>query len=104
MHKIKVLALGPKNFNISLDELKEYLSFDLAVSDDLSSVQNMQNFKVLLIHEDYIYKNSNDVKKIWETQKISVFPISPVKGSNKAFLMNALQKDKFVSWDLNLFS
>ncbi len=72
MHKIKVLSLGPKNFNISLDELKEYLSFDLAISENLSNVENIQNFKVLLIHEDYIYKNSNDIKKIKEVNLIKV--------------------------------
>ena len=33
MHKVKVLSLGCENFNISLNELKEHLNFDLSISD-----------------------------------------------------------------------
>ena len=40
----------------------------------------------------------------WETQKTKVLPISFVYGSLKAFWINALQNDKFVSSDLNFLS
>ena len=40
----------------------------------------------------------------WETQNTKVLPISSVNGSRNAFWINALQKDKFVSSDLNFLS
>ena len=40
MHKINVLAFGSKNFNTSLEEIKDYLSFKLITSNN-----NFDNIK-----------------------------------------------------------
>ena len=49
---------APENFNISLEELKEYLSFDLAMVKDEPSSYKVENYDVLMFHQEYIKKNS----------------------------------------------
>jgi hypothetical protein len=73
MHKIKVLIVGSKNFNTSIEELKDYFNFKLTI---LNSV-NEKLFKghdVLLIHENYFIKNKvkNDLLQNIEGVKILV--------------------------------
>ena len=73
MHKIKVLIVGSKNFNTSIEELKDYFNFKLTT---LNSV-NEKLFKghdVLLIHENYFKKNKvkNDLLQNIEGVKILV--------------------------------
>ena len=63
MHKINVLAFGSKNFNTSLEELKDYLSFKLTINNNILDEKIFDNYDVLFIHEDYL-KNYPDNKKL----------------------------------------
>tara|TARA_B100000965_G_scaffold354738_1_gene331566 strand:- start:1081 stop:1710 length:630 start_codon:yes stop_codon:yes gene_type:complete len=65
MHKINVLALGSKNFNTSLEELKEHLNFKLTIASDVLERQIYNVFDVLFIHEDCL-KDNNIKKKLLE--------------------------------------
>ncbi|MDC3104645.1 winged helix-turn-helix domain-containing protein [Candidatus Pelagibacter bacterium] len=62
MHTIKVLAFGSKNFNTSLEELKDYLNFELTTIND--GIENIEfaKYDILLVHEDYI-SNLDQLKK-----------------------------------------
>ena len=60
MHKFNVLTFGPKNFNTSLDELKDYFNFTLTLCSDDIEVELFNDYQVLLIHGDYLDKNKNN--------------------------------------------
>ena len=66
MHKINVLAFGSKNFNTSLEELKDYLSFQLTVTSNSLDNKIFDNYDVLFIHEDYL-KNNPVNKELLQT-------------------------------------
>ncbi len=79
MHRINVLALGPKNFNTSLDELKEHLNFKLTIASDDLERQISNVFDVLFVHEDCL-KNINIKKKLLEQKnKIKILVSSSIK-------------------------
>ena len=52
MHKINVLALGSDSFNTSLEELKDYLNFNLDLKNHKN--QNFNDYDIILFHEDYL--------------------------------------------------
>ena len=54
MHKIIVLTFGSKNFNTSLEELKDHLNFKLIVMNDNLEKLSCENCDVLLVHEDFL--------------------------------------------------
>ena len=56
MHKVKVLTIGSDNFNTSLEELKNFLSFDLYNKLDDLTEDKLNNYDVLLIHEPFLKK------------------------------------------------
>ncbi len=60
MHKINVLTFGSKNFNTSLDELKDYFNFTLTLCSDDIEIELSNDYQVLLIHGDYLDKNENN--------------------------------------------
>jgi DNA-binding response OmpR family regulator len=62
MHKITVLTLGSKNFNTSLEELKDYLNFELISLKKKPDIELSDDYNVLLIHEEYL-KKDNKMKK-----------------------------------------
>ena len=55
-----ILALGNKEFNNSLIELKEFLSFNLEISDDIPDEQVLGKYQGILIHEDLFKKGKSD--------------------------------------------
>ena len=55
-----ILALGNKEFNNSLIELKEFLTFNLEISDDIPGEQVLDKYQGILIHEDLFKKRKND--------------------------------------------
>ena len=57
MHNLKVLAFGSKNFNTSLEELKEHLNFKLIIDNNEFMDEKLNKFEILLIHEDYFQDN-----------------------------------------------
>ena len=72
MHTINVLTIGSKNFNTSLEELKEYLNFKfITINDDLKK-DSFDNYDVLLIHENYFKKNNNAMKFFEQIHRIKI--------------------------------
>ena len=63
MHKINVLSLGSKSFNISLDELKDHLEFKLTTDNLDLKEKTFENYDILFIHEDY-FKNDISEKNV----------------------------------------
>ena len=57
MHKINVLTIGSKNFNTSIEELKDYLNFKLTTSNDNLENIILDTFDVLFVHQDYLQQN-----------------------------------------------
>ena len=60
MHKtnnIKVLIFGPKNFNTSLEELKDYLNFKFSTSTNALNSELYKTHDILLFHQDYLEAN-----------------------------------------------
>ena len=72
MHKINVIALGSKNFNTSLEELKDYLNFKLTTVNNDVKNKTYDNYDILLIHEDYLKDNSNNKDLVQQTNKIKI--------------------------------
>ena len=74
MHKINVLSFGSENFNTSLRELKDYLSFKLSLDDDALDAKIFENYDILFIHEDYFINDTSNKKKtlIRNTKKIKI--------------------------------
>ena len=73
MHTIKVLAFGSENFNISLDELKDYLNFELTTSNDNFENIMIGKYDILLIHEDYLINFTQSKKEfIKKTNQLKI--------------------------------
>jgi len=66
MHKTNVLTFGSKNFNTSLEELKDYLNFKLITTNNDFEDKILDDCDVLLIHEEYLKENTkiNFLRKI----------------------------------------
>ena len=70
MHKINVLSFGSKNFNTSLEELKDHLNFKLTTIDINIDSKSFDSHDVLFCHQDFfnnnpsteIFKKSNKIK------------------------------------------
>ena len=78
MHKINVLAFGNKNFNTSLEELKEHLSFRLTIANNQFSHINFKDYDVLIFTEENLKINSLN-KIIKDFKKIKILVTNFVK-------------------------
>ena len=59
MHKnniVNISSFGNQDFNSTLEELREFLDFELNIYNDMPKVSELKNSKVILIHEDF-FKN-----------------------------------------------
>ena len=57
-----ILAFGNKEFNNSLIEIQEYLSFNLKIIDNLKDDISLENYQGMIIHEDALKDNKfNDL-------------------------------------------
>ena len=65
-----ILAFGNKEFNKSLIELKDYLKFNLEISEDLTEENIEKNYQGLILHEDSL-KNSK-IKNIIKNENINM--------------------------------
>ena len=70
MHKINVLTLGSKNFNTSLEELKDFFNFNLNFNLDNGLYEN-KKYDVLLVHEDYLEEETIK-KNLLESNSIKI--------------------------------
>ena len=84
MHTINVLTFGSINFNTSLEELKDYLNFKLTFADKEINKENLNNYDVLILHQDSLAGDSLE-KLLKDSKKIKILV------SNKS----GKQKDQF---------
>ena len=76
MHKINVLAFGSKNFNTSLNELKDYLNFTLTTLDKSIETKLFENYDVLFCHEDFL-NESQYIETLKSSNKIKILALNP---------------------------
>ena len=85
-----ILAFGNKEFNNSLNEIKDYLNFKLETIDDLKDYNLVKNYQGLIVHEDalnnkmlkdkiknetinkVIFHNSKNIKGLDNIEKLSL--------------------------------
>ena len=80
MHKINVLSFGSKNFNISLEELKDHLNFKLTTIDTTIDSKTFNSYDVLFCHQDFLNKNSSiDILKKSNSIKILAYSSDKIK-------------------------
>ncbi len=68
MHTINVLTFGSRNFNTSLEELKDYLNFKLTFADNEINKETLNNHDVLILHQDRLVGDS--LEKLLKDTKI----------------------------------
>tara|TARA_B100000686_G_scaffold192952_1_gene199775 strand:+ start:1055 stop:1681 length:627 start_codon:yes stop_codon:yes gene_type:complete len=78
MHKINVLAFGSKNFNTSLEELKDHLNFKLTTINKNLETKLFENYDVLFCHQDFLKENSL-LKALKNSNKIKILASSSNK-------------------------
>ena len=70
------MSLGSKNFNISLEELKDYLNFNLiTVNHDFKS-QPFEKFDVLFIHQELLENNTTSIEFFEKINKIKILALT----------------------------
>ena len=79
MHKINVLCFASNDFNISLEELKEYLKFNVKFSNDKDKELKNYDYQILLIHENFFNDKSNQFEFEKKTQCIKILLCSITK-------------------------
>jgi hypothetical protein len=75
MHKINVLAFGSKNFNTSLEELKDHLNFKLTTINKNLETKLFENYDVLFCHQDFL-KESSLLEALKNSSKIKILASS----------------------------
>ena len=71
MHKIKVLSFGSKNFNISLEELKDHLNFKLTTTDRNIESKSFDNYNILFCHQDF-FRSNPQIEVLKKSNKIKI--------------------------------
>tara|TARA_X000000368_G_scaffold253151_1_gene200124 strand:- start:165 stop:791 length:627 start_codon:yes stop_codon:yes gene_type:complete len=84
MHKINVLAFGSKNFNTSLEELKDHLSFKLTTIDKNIETELFENYDVLFCHQDFLEENQS-IESFKKSRKIKILALSSDKIESDIF-------------------
>ena len=84
MHKINVLAFGSKNFNTSLEELKDHLNFKLTTINKNLETKLFENYDVLFCHQDFLKENSL-LKALKNSNKIKILASSSNKIKSDIF-------------------
>ena len=78
MHRINVLSFGSKNFNTSLEELKDYLNFKLTTINENGELNSLVSYDVLFCHEDF-YNNKPFMEMLQKSDKIKILACSSDK-------------------------
>ena len=84
MHTINVLAFGSKNFNTSLEELKDHLSFKLTTIDKNIETSLFENYDVLFCHQDFLEENQS-IESFKKSNKIKILALSSNKIKSDIF-------------------
>ncbi len=83
MHKINVLSFGSKNFNISLEELKDHLNFKLTTID-IKESKSFDSYDVLFCHQDF-FKNNPSIEIFKKSNKIKILAYNSDKEKSDIF-------------------
>ena len=86
MHITKVLSFGSENFNTSLEELKDYLNFELTTTNANLENKLIEKYDILLIHEDCL-DNLTQLKKevLKKTDKLKILATNSLNPSLSIF-------------------
>jgi len=84
MHTINVLAFGSKNFNTSLEELKDHLNFKLTTIDKNIETRLFENYDVLFCHQDFL-KDNLSTESLKNSNKIKILAFSSNKIKSDIF-------------------
>ena len=86
MHITKVLSFGSENFNTSLEELKDYLNFELTTTNANLENKLIEKYDILLIHEDCL-DNLTQFKKevLKKTDKLKILATNSLNPSLSIF-------------------
>tara|TARA_Y100000741_G_scaffold358580_1_gene337960 strand:+ start:325 stop:951 length:627 start_codon:yes stop_codon:yes gene_type:complete len=84
MHKINVLVFGSKNFNTSLEELKDHLNFKLTTFNEGLKDTSLNNYDILFFHQDYLKINSIQ-ETLGNTNKIKILAFNSKEISKSNF-------------------
>ena len=74
---INVLSFGPEKFNTSLEELKDFFNFNLRLSSKITKNELLQNFDLLIIHEDILKEHTDTQNLIKKIDKIKILILNP---------------------------
>ncbi len=58
MHKLNTLIFGPKDFFLTLNELKPFLKFNLVERKKDLSKKMLESFDVLIVHDEYKFEKN----------------------------------------------
>ena len=84
MHNINVLAIGSKNFNTSLEELKDYLNFKLTTINNILDIKISNDYDVLFVHQNCL-KESSIIQFLKESDKIKILVSNTNNPSSEMF-------------------
>ena len=79
MHKINVLCFASNDFIISLEELKEYLKFNVKFSNDKDKEPKNYDYQIILIYENFLSDKSHQFEFEKKTQCIKILLCSTNK-------------------------
>tara|TARA_Y100000992_G_scaffold223453_1_gene155400 strand:- start:1452 stop:2075 length:624 start_codon:yes stop_codon:yes gene_type:complete len=74
---INVLSFGPEKFNTSLEELKDFFSFNLRLNSKSPKNELLQNFDILIVHEDIFKEHAGALNLIKKIDKIKIVILNP---------------------------
>ena len=74
---INVLSFGPEKFNTSLEELKDFFSFNLRLNSKSPKNELLQNFDILIVHEDIFKEHAGALNLIKKIDKIKILILNP---------------------------
>ena len=84
MHTLNVLTFGSRNFNTSLEELKDYLNFKLTFGDKEINKETLNNHDVLILHQDGLLGDSLE-KLLKDSKKIKILVSNKSDKKNDQF-------------------
>ena len=98
MHLINVLTFGSRNFNTSLEELKDYLNFKLTSTDKEINKEMLKKYDVLILHKDCLTIDTVE-KLLKDSDKIKIL-VSDTSDKKKDYFNDIISLPFKIS-DLN---
>ena len=98
MHLINVLTFGSRNFNTSLEELKDYLNFKLTSTDKEINKEMLTKYDILIVHQDCLTIDTVE-KTLKGSDKIKIL-VSDTSDKKKDYFNDVISPPFKIS-DLN---